>query len=218
MVGFEAEYHRWLEAHLACRTGERRRRLKEGHGHGEKLLLEQLWWPVLGNFDFLHPEYEYVDEDGSYFYMDLAYVRLPRPTSLEADGFGPHARDADRVDFTKEKRRQNSIALSGWNILRFSTDDIREDPAHGRRTLVRMLQRWYGQEAEDVSDLPLYLREIVRLATRSPYPITPSEVSLLLGLSDRSARELLHQLVNKRFLEPASGQNRIRSYRLRRKK
>ncbi|MBW5445648.1 hypothetical protein GE107_06165 [Cohnella sp. CFH 77786] len=113
MKDFETEYRKWLDMHLSKRKGERLRMLKEQHGYGEKLLLEQLWRPVVGNFDFLHPEYEVLDEDGNYYYIDIAYVRHTKPTAIESDGFNPHARDADRSTFKKSRRRQNALLLAG---------------------------------------------------------------------------------------------------------
>lgn len=214
MSGFETEYRAWLEYHMSKRKGERLRRLKEQHGYGEKLLLEHVWWPEVGNFDFLHPEYEVVDEDGNYYYLDFAYIRDPVPTDLEADGFNPHAREADRTGLKKGRRRQNAIALIGWNILRFSTDDLREDPAHCRQTLRRMFQRWYGQERKEWSRLPLYQKEIMRLAARTATPLTPNDAKEATGLSDKHVRKILHDMVKDGLLQPASGEKRWTSYKI----
>lgn len=204
--------------HLSKRKGERRRRLKEGHGFGEKLLVEKVWWPVVGNFDFLHPEYEVVDEDGNYYYMDLAYLRGPKPADLESDGFIPHARDADRRIFSRGRRRQNAIALSGWNILRFSTDDIQDDPEYCRTTLRRMLEYWYCEERDEWSYLSLHQREIMRLAVRSSNSFTPADAAATLNATTKHARKLLHELVQTNFIEPVSGSRRITKYRLKQKK
>jgi len=214
MKDFETEYRKWLNGHLAKRRGERLRMLKEQHGYGEKLLLEQAWWPVVGNFDNLHPEYEVVDEDGNRYYLDYAYVRFPRPTGLESDGFNPHARDADRHTFKKGRRRQNAILLDGWHILRFSTDDLKDDPEYCRTILRRMLERWYGEDQASMTPLTPYQREVVRLATRASKPITPNDVVGVLGMSGKFSRRLLHQLVDLDVLEPASGHKRVTKYRL----
>ncbi|WP_276356667.1 DNA-binding response regulator [Cohnella caldifontis] len=203
-----------MDMHLSRRKGERLRRLKEGHGYGEKLLLEHIWRPVVGSFEHLHPEYEVVDEDGNYYYLDFAYLRDPGPTDLESDGFNPHARDADRNSFKKERRRQNAIALKGWNILRFSTDDIREDPEHCRRTLRRMLERWYGEESADWKGLSVYQKEILRFAIRAAKPITPADAMDTTGLSNKHVRKILREMVDLRLLEPASGEQRWTRYKI----
>ncbi|RKP48785.1 DNA-binding response regulator [Cohnella endophytica] len=216
MSQFELAYRVWLDKHIAESRGERRRRIKERHGFGEKSLLEHAWWPVIGNLDDICPEYEFVDSEGNHVFMDFAYIRLPKPTCLESDSFGTHARDADRWTFSRGLDRQNEIALAGWNVLRFSIDKLKENPEACRKHLRTMLTNWYGSDEAHVLELNLYQREILRLATRSSEPVTVDTVRQVLGRSDRFAREQLHQMVENRILEPASGHQRIRSYRLRR--
>lgn len=217
MGNFETVYRNWMEMHLSKRKGERLRMLKERHGHGEKLFVETVWYPVVGNLDFLHPEYEVVDEDGNYYYIDHAYVRYPYPTAIEKDGFGTHARDADRYNFKRGLRRQNSIVLDDWNILRFSFDDVRDDPEYCRRTLRRMLERWYGDQEDEVERLPLYQREILRVVSKSATPVQPHEIAKALDVGIKMAYRLLHGLVEAGWLETASGTERVHTYRLKKK-
>jgi hypothetical protein len=181
MANFEEEYHIWLNKQKASATGERLRRLEKRHGFGEKLLLQECIWPVLGSFDYLHAEYEFIDSEGNYFYMDYAYTREPKPTTLEADSFSVHARDADRDSFSRGLNRQNEMMLSGWNILRFSIDKLKEDPKSCQRTLERMMIEWYRENRGQLSTLTMYQREIVRLCTASAGPVTPAMVSEHLG-------------------------------------
>ena len=54
-MGFEEEYQAFLNAHLQVRTGERLRRLQEGHNQAERLFLKQVWWPLFYHFRYLHP-------------------------------------------------------------------------------------------------------------------------------------------------------------------
>ena len=58
---FEKAHQLLLEQHLSVRAGERRGRLIRGHQYAEKLLLQNIWWPLFGNLDHLHPEYEVYD-------------------------------------------------------------------------------------------------------------------------------------------------------------
>lgn len=105
---FETAYEEWMTIQIAASSGERRRRLKE-HGYLEKMLLRNVWWPAVGSFEFLHAEYEVADfRDGARF-LDLAYVRAPHRICLEADGFGPHSRHADRYKFSDDLTRQNYL-------------------------------------------------------------------------------------------------------------
>jgi hypothetical protein len=43
------------------RNGERKGRLLRGHNHAEKLLLQNIWMPLFGSLENLHPEYEVYD-------------------------------------------------------------------------------------------------------------------------------------------------------------
>lgn len=63
-MGFVTAHQAWLDKHVQSREGERKGRLERGHGHGERLFLEKVWWPLFGHFDHLHPEYEVADWRG----------------------------------------------------------------------------------------------------------------------------------------------------------
>ncbi|MNJ24078.1 hypothetical protein D3C77_184820 [compost metagenome] len=65
MMTFVEAHTAFIQDHLSRRIGERRSRLERGHGHGEVLFAENIWWPLKGNFDDLHPEYEVLDWRGS---------------------------------------------------------------------------------------------------------------------------------------------------------
>ncbi|NOU73658.1 hypothetical protein GC098_19910 [Paenibacillus sp. LMG 31458] len=68
---FEQAHQSFIENHHARRTGERKGRLLRGHNYAEKLLLQQVWWPLFGNFDNLHPEYEIYDWNRKSQYKDI---------------------------------------------------------------------------------------------------------------------------------------------------
>jgi len=214
MKDFETEYQRWMNWHLSRRKGERLRMLKEQDSTGRKLFLKEAWWIVVGKFDFLHPEYEVVCMNRIHYFMDLAYVRFPKPTDLEFDGFSTHARDADRKSFSNSRQRQNAIVLKDWHILRFSIDDLRESPKYCRTVLEEMLQQWYCEEKKIWSKLPLNKREIMRLATRATQPMSVSETAAVLDYSTKQTRMLLHQLVEEGWLKPTSGNTRVTSYQI----
>lgn len=144
----------------------------------------------------------------------FAYIRSPKPTCLEADSFGSHARDADRDKFSRGLDRQNEVELANWNILRFSIDKLKEDPLSAQQHIRRMMEQWYGEERPDLLALPLYQREIVRLAVRSVTPITNAMACECLGKKRTFVSEQIDELVKEGWLEPASGKQRIRSYKL----
>ncbi|OXS56850.1 hypothetical protein B1A99_18485 [Cohnella sp. CIP 111063] len=77
-----------------------------------------------------------------------------------------------------------------------------------------MMEQWYGEERPDLLALPLYQREIVRLAVRSVTPITNAMACECLGKKRTFVSEQIDELVKEGWLEPASGKQRIRSYKL----
>ncbi|MFC5531057.1 DNA-binding response regulator [Cohnella yongneupensis] len=214
MSKFEKVYAEWLAGHKSEASGERLRRLTKKHGYGEKLLLEQAWWPVIGNLDHLYPEYEFINSEGGYYYIDLAYVRLPRPAALESDSFGSHARDIDRDKFSRDLDRQNDIVLADWNILRFSIDKLKENPIGCQNTLRRMLVIWYGAEHSNMEGLNVYQREIVRFAIRSGSAFSVEQACGLVGRKEKFVRKQLHELLEMDILESASIGSRVCRYKI----
>ncbi|WP_127531124.1 hypothetical protein [Paenibacillus kobensis] len=97
MNEFEKRHADWLEGHRKKRKGERRGRLERGHGHGEKLFLERVWWTIFGNLDGLHPEYEVADWRGRPSFIDLVWIRGQYKFAFEIKGYGPHVQNTDRT-------------------------------------------------------------------------------------------------------------------------
>lgn len=213
-MAFEQDYTVFLQQHMKLRSGEGLRRLKEGHKHGEKLFLEQVWWPAVGNLEHLIPEYEVKDFKDGTRYLDFAYIRGLYRICFEIDGYGPHCRDVSRWQFADNLLRQNHMVMDGWKIFRFSYDDIVEKPRRCQQLVQQMLGRWFS--GEDVSPAALNMKEqaVLRLALYREQPLTPSDISRDLGVSLRTAWKLLQDLTSAKWLLPASGNVRIRSYRI----
>jgi hypothetical protein len=210
-MNFEEDYQAFLQFHAKRRTGEKLRRLKDGHGHAEKLFLKQVWWPAVGHFRDLHPEYEVTDfQDGARF-IDFAYVRGPIRICIEIDGFGPHARDIDRRRFSDNLMRQNQLVLDGWRVLRFAYDDLERMQRRCQQMIQQMLGRWFGNTERPLS-LTYRELDIARLAAITPHPLQPKAVAGHLGIRTDHARKWLRRLMIKGILRPAGGNRRIRSY------
>lgn len=218
MRSFEKSYDAWLDKHKSEARGERLRRINKNHGYGEKLLIQQAWWPVVGNLDSLSPEYEVLGIDGKHYFIDLAYLRLPQPTGMESDSYGSHARDLDRDEFARGLDRQNEIMLQNWHVLRFSTDKLKENPMACQQTISRMLVNWYGNEDDIMIGLNVYQREIVRIGLRSNDSFSIDEIRSAIGKGEVFSRNQLHSLVELDILESAfdGKRERIHRYRLKR--
>nr|WP_078549686.1 hypothetical protein [Litchfieldia alkalitelluris] len=212
-MGFEKEYQTFMNNHLKTRTGERLRRLKEGHKHAEMLFLKQVWWPLFHHFRYLHPEYEVNDFKDGKRYLDFAYIRPTMQICLEIDGYGPHLQNISRWQFSDSLERQNQLVIDGWTVIRFSYDQVNEKPRQCQQVIQQVIGRWLGDEL-DQTTLSLVEKEVLRLAIRSVEAITPVEFEKYLKLSNKTVRKVLSQLVDKKLLIPASGTVRVRSYRI----
>ncbi len=212
-MGFEEEYESFLNAHLQARTGERLRRLQEGHNKAEMLFLKQVWWPLYHHFKYLYPEYEVDDFKDGKRYLDFAYIRPAIRICLEVDGYGPHLKSISRWQFSDNLERQNQLVIDGWTVIRFSYDQVKEQPRRCQQIVQQVIGRWLGDELDQTS-LSFIEKEVLRLAIRKGEAIYPIEVEKCLKLSDKTVKKILSQLVDKKMLIPASGTMRIRSYRL----
>jgi hypothetical protein len=207
-------YESWLEQQRKNLTGEALRRLNEGHAHNEKLFVQDLWLPAVGNLDFLDAEYEVTNFRDGFFYLDFAYIRPPYLINWEVDDFSSHAKNVSRRSFEYERERQNQLVLDGWQIYRFPLDAIKEKPRRCQQLIQQVLGKLYGAGVNTDLKLSLKHREILRFARQIQRPFMPQEVCELLDIKDQHARKLLHELVQSKLLLPASGSSRIRTYRL----
>ena len=212
-MGFDEEYLAFMNYHMQARTGERLRRLQEGHNHAEKLFLKQVWWPLFNNFRNLHPEYEVNDFKDGKRYLDFAYIRPAIRICFEIDGYGPHLTNISRWQFSDSLERQNQLVIDGWTVIRFSYDQVKEKPRRCQQIIQQLIGRLLGDEL-DQTTLTLVEKQILQLAIRKGEDITPKELARDLKLCDKTVRKILSQLVDKKMLIPASGRVRIRSYRL----
>lgn len=89
-VNFQEAHTSFIRYHLERRSGERKGRLERGHQHGELLFLQNVWYPLQGNFNDLHPEYEVLDWRGRSYYGDFAYLPGQLKFIWEIKGFGSH--------------------------------------------------------------------------------------------------------------------------------
>jgi hypothetical protein len=111
MSEFEQRYNEFLEYHEQQRTGERRGRLVRGHGFAEKLLLQNVWWPLFGTFRNLHPEYEIYDWNRKSQFLDFAYLTDFGRFGLECDGFQSHIKDMAREKHSYAVNRDNFLTV-----------------------------------------------------------------------------------------------------------
>lgn len=213
MEKFEKAYEQFMLGQLAASQGERTRRLKTGHGFGEKLFLEKVWWPAFGDFSHLNAEYEVTDFKDGFRYIDFAYIRSGMYLAIEIDGFGTHGRNATRWYFSDDRRRQNDLIIDDWRILRFSYDDVSDNPRYCQQTVQQFMGKWFWEDKR-LADLTWIEKEIIRFSMRLGRSVTPGDLCGHLDADSKTARKKLHELVEKGWFIPDGGKERIRSYRL----
>ncbi|WP_321166669.1 hypothetical protein [Paenibacillus sp. Soil787] len=125
---FELAHQSFIEKHHARRSGERKGRLIRGHNYAEKMLLQQVWWPIFGNFDNLHPEYEIYDWNRKSQFLDFAFLTPFGRFGIECDGYQSHIKDMDREKFSYALNRDTFLTGMGWTMIHFSFDDIQSRP------------------------------------------------------------------------------------------
>ena len=68
---FEEFMHRQIIGEKSVR---RRERLEKGLGKGETDFLRIIWYPAVGHFNHLYPEWEIRDMNNGLRYIDFAYM------------------------------------------------------------------------------------------------------------------------------------------------
>ena len=217
IIEFTEAYDSFLDHHSKTSRDERSHRISEGLGHSEILFLEQVWWPAFGHFRYLYPEYEVSDFKDGIRYLDFAYIRKPFKTCFEIDGYGPHARDIGRGKFSDHLIRQNHLVIDGWRVMRFSYDEVRNQPRRCQQLIQQLIGKLFGEKLDaDTSptDLSYIEREVLRYMMRKGESVYPSEIRALLGLTDKPVRKVLFEMLDKRLISATGGKQRIRSYSL----
>jgi hypothetical protein len=214
MLSFEQMMGDWLHDNISKEKNHRRLEiLKKGLGHGTVEFLRLIWFPTVGNFDDLYPEWEVRDFNNGYRYLDLAYMPNGAKGGIEIQGYGPHARDLDVSRFKDLCWRHSLLALDGWTFLPIAYLSIKDEPKRCQQLTLSFIGKFISTNVE--LQLNWLEAEAVRFARRLLRPITPIELAHHLRISDRHTRRILHKLVELQLLSVASGKERIRSYCLR---
>jgi hypothetical protein len=196
---FDKRYKDWLDIHLTTRKGESKRKLISGHGYAEKEFLRHIWWPTLGHFEYLHPEYEVMDFFDGKRYLDFAYIRSGVYIAIEVDPYGTHHDKLDRRQYSNQWVRHMHLLNDSWLIVRISLDDVKERPRLWQQLLQQMIGRLFADNASASYELSSRERDILRMAFRLDRPIKLADVQLLLQCGYDTARKQIHLLEKKKW-------------------
>lgn len=214
MDAFDEAYKLWLDDHLGRRSGERRRRLAEGHTHSRNFL-RNIWWEAFGDFNYLHPEYEWTDLQGVRRYIDLACIRGTVRIAIEIDGYDTHTYQMSRKQFSDQWVRHMHLLLEGWLVVRISADDAHQRPELWQRMFKQLIGKYVGKPDWEKEIADPEEREIIRMAVRHGGPFKLAAVMETLNCRYRHARKKVKSLTEKEWLIPIGrGELRFHSWRL----
>ncbi|CAH1209890.1 hypothetical protein PAECIP111892_03338 [Paenibacillus auburnensis] len=214
-MGFTEEHQKWLDRHKRRRTGERLDRLERGHGHGERMFVERVWWPIFGHLDDLHPEYEVSDWRGRPYFVDLVWKPGQVKFAIEIKGYGPHVQHTDRTRYRQELNRETYLQIAGYRVVSVPYDDLESMPeltiSLFKSLLIPYLLKNPDGERSQYTRLE---KDILRMAAHSNGLIRPVDLVNELGVNPRTIRKFMKQLCNKGKFRPlpAEGSNRICRY------
>ncbi|MFD2611761.1 hypothetical protein [Paenibacillus gansuensis] len=214
-MSFADTHAQWLKEHLSSRTGEHKGRLERGHGHGEILFLQQVWWPLRGHLRDLHPEFEVMDWRGRPYYADFLWISGQVKLVILIKGYATHVRDLDRRGFCREVNRETFLQSIGYRIISFAYDDVEKRPDLCI-TLLRMMLNQFEAADKSTTKSRLEEKEVVRLAYRSAGIVTPRVVAAHLNVTPKTARLILKRLCQQGMLKPllAGKGERVHKYEL----
>ncbi|NIK78830.1 DNA-binding CsgD family transcriptional regulator [Paenibacillus castaneae] len=200
-MGFVEEHKRWLNGHIRSRVGERKGRLERGHGHGEKMFLERVWWPIFGSLEHLHPEYEVLDWRGNVYFVDFVWFQGQYKFAFEVKGYGPHVQNTDRIRYRRELNRETFLQALGYRVVAIPYDDLEEQPQLIITLLKSLLSPYLANESQGQAYTRLE-KEVLLLAARSAKSIRPSQIQRELMINHRTAVRSLTGLCEKGKLKP----------------
>jgi hypothetical protein len=198
---FEEAHLSFIRHHLDRRSGVRRGRLERGHGHAEILFAKNVWWPLKGHFEHLHPEYEVLDWRGRSYFADYLFAPKLWKLLIEIKGFSEHVTNMDRKKYCNELNRESFLSGMGFHVISFAYDDV----AHRAELciyLLRMVLSRYESSNTKVERVHFADNEILRYALFLARPIRPIDVSSHFSIDHRTAVAHLKRLCQKGWIKP----------------
>ncbi|MGI2295349.1 transcriptional regulator [Paenibacillus sp. GXUN7292] len=190
----------------------RRELLQKGLSHGTVEMLRSIWYPTVGNFDYLYPEWEVRDFNNEYRYLDLAFLPGNMKGDIEIHDYRSHAHDLDTRRFKDLCRRQSLLSLDDWVFFPIAYLSIRDEPEFCKQLILSFIGKFLSFEVD--ARLNCVEAETVRYARRVLKPFMPNELAVHLRVTDRYARSILRSLVDTNHLVVAGGNIRYRTYQL----
>lgn len=198
-MSFVSEHENWLNHHLARRTGERLDALRRGHGYGNRLFVEKVWWGLVGHFLGLHPEYEVRDWQGRSYFVDFMWRVGDVRIVFEIMDYGSHG--TDRTKYRRDLNRGLFLQSQDYILYYIALDELKENPGLVQSFLRSMLAPYLtAMNARTGAIRRLYSRterDLMQLAIRHNRVIRPTQAAKELELHKITVIKICRELVDK---------------------
>ncbi|MNZ96632.1 hypothetical protein D3C78_1158330 [compost metagenome] len=196
---FEAEHEKWIRRHLSKRQGERRDALRRGHGYGNRMFVEKIWWPLMGHFTGLHPEYEVRDWRGRSYFVDFMWILGGHLFAFEIMDYGSHG--TDRTKYRMDLNRGLFLQSQGCYFMTIALDELKENPLFISNMLQNILAPYLTATTERggnvVHKFGKIERDLMRLAIRQHRVVRPAKAARELELHKETVIKYCRNLVDK---------------------
>jgi very-short-patch-repair endonuclease len=203
-VSFKSEHDKWIHKHLARRHGERKDALKRGHGYGNCMFVENIWWQLMGHFIGLHPEYEVKDWRGRSYFVDFMWIVGGQFFVIEIMDYGSHGKD--RTKYRMDLNRSLFLQSQGYHYIEISLDEMKENPSFLLAMLRSILAPYLAVTMEQDGDIRHRFgkieRQLMRAAIRHHRLIHPAKAARELELHKETVIKYCRKLVEKGKFRP----------------
>lgn len=196
-MSFEIEHEKWIKKHLSNRRGERKDALRRGHGYGNRMFAEKIWWTLMGHFTGLHPEYEVKDWRGRSYFVDFIWILGGLRFVFEIMDYGSHGKD--RSKYRLDLNRGLFLQSQECYVITISLDEMKENPSFVL-AMVRSILAPYLAVIQDGSGT-VYRRfgkierQLMRLAIRHDRIICPPQAAKELEIHKQTVIMYCRKLV-----------------------
>jgi very-short-patch-repair endonuclease len=203
-MSFEIEHAIWIKGHLNQRNGERKDALKRGHGFGNLMFVEKIWWSLLGHFDGLHPEYEVMDWRGRSYFVDFVWRVRGKRFAFEIVDYGSHGKD--RSKYRLDLNRTLFLQSQQYEVISISLDEMRENPSFIEAMLRNILAPYLASptklNAMTTRPFCKIERQLMHFAILHNRILRPSDAARELELHKQTVIKYCRMLVQKNKFRP----------------
>ncbi|OXM87306.1 hypothetical protein [Paenibacillus rigui] len=192
----------------------------------ELLFLEQVWGPAF-QYDYhgLQAGFPYeVCEESHKAHQDwvqFMYNRFNLKLLIEITDCPLLSSSISQEELNKRWTAHNQLVLSGWLVLRFSADQVENEPHHCQRQIKQAIGHWWSQQSktelqpQDADIWKLRRSLLIQMARQRNGILKPRDVADAFQMTSRAAVNWLKRFQAEGiFIGEASNHNRLTRYRL----